>query len=123
MDTIRRNPTLQAQLLAQWLFDGTGLMGVGPSTQFGWLRVPDSESFFADLGLDEDPSAGPTSAHFELIPSLWTLALCVGWRLVLIRVLVHRALAVERIRLKTRPSPRRGQLLLVHRGRRLTNCP
>ncbi|KAI0754898.1 alcohol oxidase [Daedaleopsis nitida] len=68
LDNIRRNTTLAAELISQWEVDGTGPMGLAPSSQFGWLRVPDSANFFASLGLDEDPSAGPTSAHFEMIP-------------------------------------------------------
>ncbi|KAI0712308.1 alcohol oxidase [Earliella scabrosa] len=65
LDDVHRNSTLEAELLTQWQNNGTGLLALGPANQLGWLRV--NSSLFTSLG-EEDPSAGPTSAHFELIP-------------------------------------------------------
>lgn len=76
LDDINRNSTLAAQALAQWQVNGTGPLGLSPASQFGWLRV--SDSVFESFGI-EDPSAGPTSAHFELIPVVSTYGLR-NWR-------------------------------------------
>ncbi|KAI0769966.1 alcohol oxidase [Fomes fomentarius] len=64
-DDIRTNSTFAAQLLAQWQNYGTGLLGLGPANLIGWFRA--NSSVLASVGA-RDPSAGPTSAHFELIP-------------------------------------------------------
>ncbi|RPD62463.1 alcohol oxidase [Lentinus tigrinus ALCF2SS1-7] len=66
LDNLRRNATLAAEALAQWKVNGTGPLGLAGGSQLGWLRVPNASEFFAALGA-EDPSAGPTSAHFEMI--------------------------------------------------------
>ncbi|RPD62462.1 alcohol oxidase [Lentinus tigrinus ALCF2SS1-7] len=66
LDNIARNATLAAQVLAQWQANGTGPLSLGGGTQRGFLRINDSDSFFASLGTS-DPSAGPTSAHYEFI--------------------------------------------------------
>ncbi len=64
-DDIRTNSTFAAQLMAQWQTNGTGLLGLGPANLIGWFRA--NSSLLESLGA-QDPSAGPTSAHFELIP-------------------------------------------------------
>lgn len=64
-DDIRTNSTFAAQLMAQWRTNGTGLLGLGPANLIGWFRA--NSSLLESLGA-QDPSAGPTSAHFELIP-------------------------------------------------------
>ena len=62
---MRINSTLASELFAQWQINGTGRLGLGPANELTWFRA--SENIFASLG-EEDPSAGPTSAHYELIP-------------------------------------------------------
>ncbi|KAI0313145.1 hypothetical protein OF83DRAFT_1213269 [Amylostereum chailletii] len=64
LDNLRLNATLAAEALDLWKINGTGPLGLGPANQFGWLRVPQNSSVFVN---ESDPSAGPTSAHFELI--------------------------------------------------------
>ncbi|KAM5534951.1 hypothetical protein V8D89_011324 [Ganoderma adspersum] len=66
-DNLRRNSTLAAEALALWQINGTGPLVLSTSSQFGWLRVPEAADFFQSFGMS-DPSAGSTSAHFELIP-------------------------------------------------------
>ena len=66
LDNLRRNSTLAAEALALWKINGTGPLGLGGSTQFGWLRVPGATEFFRSFGI-RDSSPGLTSAHFELI--------------------------------------------------------
>ncbi|KAI0712239.1 alcohol oxidase [Earliella scabrosa] len=66
LDDVHRNATLSAELLEIWKINGTGLIGLPPTNQFGWYRA--NASVFSSLGA-EDPSAGPTSANFELIIS------------------------------------------------------
>ncbi|KAI0039712.1 GMC oxidoreductase [Auriscalpium vulgare] len=62
-DDIRRNNTVASEELAQWQTSRTGLLTLPPSAQIGWFRVPDKSGIFAG----GDPSAGPTSPHFEFI--------------------------------------------------------
>ncbi|VDC04855.1 unnamed protein product [Peniophora sp. CBMAI 1063] len=63
-DNIRNDATLAAELLEQWNTTRTGFLADGPNNVFGWLRIPDNSSIFSTA---KDPSAGPTSAHIELI--------------------------------------------------------
>ena len=64
LDDIRYNVSLAAELLEQWNTTRTGIFADGPNNVFGWLRIPDNSSIFSNA---TDPSAGSTSAHFELI--------------------------------------------------------
>ncbi|KAI0313068.1 alcohol oxidase [Amylostereum chailletii] len=65
LDDITRNATLAADLLDQWETTRTGIFaGVGAG-QFIWSRLAANSSIFGEVG---DPSAGPTSAHFEIVP-------------------------------------------------------
>ncbi|KAH9933135.1 alcohol oxidase [Epithele typhae] len=66
LDDLHRSANLTAEQLQLWMTNGTGLLGLPPTNQFMWLRANDST--FTDIGA-EDPSAGPTSAHFEIIIS------------------------------------------------------
>ncbi|KAI0770376.1 alcohol oxidase [Fomes fomentarius] len=67
LDDVHRNATLAAELLAFWeKTNGAGLIGLPPTNQFLWLRA--DSSVFSKLGA-KDPSAGQTSANFELIIS------------------------------------------------------
>ncbi|KZV70517.1 GMC oxidoreductase [Peniophora sp. CONT] len=64
LDNIRLNASFAAELFDEWNTTRTGPFADGPANVFGWLRVPDNSSIFSNA---TDPSAGPTSAHFELI--------------------------------------------------------
>ena len=64
LDNLAQNATLAAEQLQQWERNRTGELVIGPSNQFGWLRLPDNASIFQSVA---DPSAGPTSAHYQLI--------------------------------------------------------
>ncbi|KAH9913485.1 alcohol oxidase [Epithele typhae] len=66
LDDLHRSANLTAEQLQLWMTNGTGFLGLPPSDQFMWLRANDS--IFTDIDA-EDPSAGPTSAHFEIIIS------------------------------------------------------
>ncbi|PIL22609.1 hypothetical protein GSI_15299 [Ganoderma sinense ZZ0214-1] len=66
LDDLHRNTTFAAEQLQIWEANGTGLIGLPPTNQFGWFRA--NASVFKDLKA-KDPSAGPTSANFELIIS------------------------------------------------------
>ncbi|KZV68609.1 GMC oxidoreductase [Peniophora sp. CONT] len=64
LDNIRLNASFAAELFEEWNTTRTGPFADGPNNAFGWLRVPDNSSIFSNT---TDPSAGPTSAHFEFI--------------------------------------------------------
>ena len=78
LDDLHRNATLAAEQLQIWEVNGTGLIGLPPTNQFAWLRV--DSSVFEELNAT-DPSAGTTSANFEMIISVRTLWL-TEWSLV-----------------------------------------
>jgi hypothetical protein len=59
--------------LAQWNKDHTGVMGDQGFRQLGWFRVPPTDSIFKTY---RDPSAGPTSAHYELIFGVSLVFMC-----------------------------------------------
>ncbi|KAI0270475.1 aryl-alcohol-oxidase from pleurotus Eryingii [Gloeopeniophorella convolvens] len=63
-DDYARDPALLAQTLAQWATNRTGQFATPPAAQIGWFRVPDNASIFET---EQDPSAGPTSPHYEFI--------------------------------------------------------
>jgi choline dehydrogenase-like flavoprotein len=64
LDQIRENATFATDVLGQWNATRTGpFVSIG-GTQFGWFRIPTNSPVFANA---TDPSAGPTSAHYEFI--------------------------------------------------------
>ena len=63
-DTINRNTTLFNSLLQQWKTNRTGAMSSIGSSQVGWFRLPESDAIWKT---EQDPSAGPTSPHYELL--------------------------------------------------------
>lgn len=67
LDNTRINSTFAAEQLQQWNETRTGDLVLGPGNQLGWLRLPENSSIFAKV---TDPSAGPSSAHFEFIPTV-----------------------------------------------------
>lgn len=64
LDPLVQNKTFVAAQLAQWQVNRTGELSLGAANQFGWLRLPNDSSIYKTI---DDPSAGPTSAHYELI--------------------------------------------------------
>ncbi|KAH9915159.1 aryl-alcohol-oxidase from pleurotus Eryingii [Epithele typhae] len=64
LDPIARNATLLAELVAGWEQKHAGLMANGGTNQVAWLRIPADDGVWAT---EEDPSAGPTSPHFEIL--------------------------------------------------------
>ncbi|KAI0687622.1 alcohol oxidase [Cytidiella melzeri] len=58
------DPTFAAEELALWQKNHTGELGLPTGNQNGWLRLPANSTIFKNT---TDPSAGPSSAHFELI--------------------------------------------------------
>ncbi|KAF8808842.1 aryl-alcohol oxidase-like protein [Phlegmacium glaucopus] len=66
LDPLLQNATFSAGQLSQWMQNRTGEFSLGASNQFGWLRLPSNASIFKTV---QDPSAGPTSAHYEFIPT------------------------------------------------------
>ncbi|KAF4615922.1 hypothetical protein D9613_011346 [Agrocybe pediades] len=64
LDVITTNETAANNILTQWVTSKTGRYANVSGNIFAWLRASASLfSFFTP-----DPSAGPTSAHFELYP-------------------------------------------------------
>ncbi|KAF7777703.1 CAZyme family AA3 [Agaricus bisporus var. burnettii] len=57
------NPTLLAEALEQWNSSRTGPLSNIVNHSVIWGRLPNNASF-------DDPSAGPTSPHWELLPSV-----------------------------------------------------
>ncbi|KAG1837492.1 GMC oxidoreductase-domain-containing protein, partial [Suillus subluteus] len=64
-EAVGRNASLAADLLEQWNTTGTGLFSDPGANQIGWMRLAPNSSIFQQY---PDPSAGPTSAHYELMP-------------------------------------------------------
>ncbi|KAI0339469.1 aryl-alcohol oxidase-like protein [Trametopsis cervina] len=54
-----RQPAFAAAQLVLWKTNRTGVLGLPSANQYGWFRLPLSANV-------EDPSAGPTSAHWEI---------------------------------------------------------
>ena len=116
LDNVRRNSTFASQALVLWQINGTGPLSLGTASQYGWLRVPQAADFFQSFGIG-DPSAGPTSAHFELIPVV-SLKISVSFLIVwLIDCLHPEPICIESHRVTCRRS-----FLLDHRGGHLANC-
>jgi choline dehydrogenase-like flavoprotein len=63
-ETVERNATLAAELLAQWNSTRTGPFVDPPTGPIGWLRIPDNSSIFESF---PDPAAGPKTPHYELL--------------------------------------------------------
>ncbi|KAE9395797.1 aryl-alcohol oxidase-like protein [Gymnopus androsaceus JB14] len=61
-DEFTRNATKISELVEEWNNSRTGPLVDAPARQLAWLRLP-------DIDPAEDPSAGPNSAHLELVIS------------------------------------------------------
>ncbi|KAK7435070.1 hypothetical protein VKT23_019878 [Stygiomarasmius scandens] len=59
-DDVIRNSTLFQQTLDVWTNERKGLFSTSPTSTLGYMRIPQGEGA-------EDPTAGPTSAHTEII--------------------------------------------------------
>lgn len=66
-DPILRNQTMLAEVLQQWTESHTGPASSPGGNQVGWIRLPKNASIFETV---QDPSAGPTSGHYEMIISV-----------------------------------------------------
>lgn len=82
LDTLTRNGTFLSEELALWTTNKTGYLVNSAGNQWGWLRVPDDEQSIWEDGNNgkgrlEDPSAGPTAAHYELIFTVNILSMSV----------------------------------------------
>ncbi|VDB94040.1 unnamed protein product [Peniophora sp. CBMAI 1063] len=64
LDSFTRNSTAVADALNQWIANRTGFDTTVATNLFSWVRLPDNSSAIETFG---DPSAGPTSAHLELL--------------------------------------------------------
>ena len=115
LDNLVRNSTFAAQALAQWQIDGTGQLGLSDVSQFGWLRVPQATDFFHSFGIS-DPSAGLTSAHFELIPFV-SFNVSISFIIWL-----SGCFSPEWIPFECCPVTCRGPLLLNHRRGHFADC-
>ncbi len=82
LDDVHRNATLSAEQLELWKVNGSGFLGLPPTNQFNWLRT--NSSVFSSLNTT-DPSAGPTSANFELIISVSTLLPLIRFSRLIVR--------------------------------------
>jgi choline dehydrogenase-like flavoprotein len=63
-DEMFRDPQLMAKYKAQWNKDGSGPLSSALANALGWFRMPDNSPVLKKY---PDPTAGPDSAHFELI--------------------------------------------------------
>lgn len=63
-DDFGRNVTALVEVTQQWEQTRTGQFATPPAAQIGWFRLPDNSSIFET---EADPSAGPTSPHYEFI--------------------------------------------------------
>ncbi|KAI9428999.1 hypothetical protein H4582DRAFT_2155697, partial [Lactarius indigo] len=63
-DDYARNATALAEATQQWETTRAGQFASPPAAQIGWFRLPDNSSIFKT---EADPSAGPTSPHYEFI--------------------------------------------------------
>lgn len=61
---VRRDPSVLSDQLAQYNATGQGPLVNTICNHIGWLRVPDDSDVWQS---GQDPSAGPTSAHYELV--------------------------------------------------------
>ena len=64
LDNLTLNLTYQAEQLNLWVTNKTGDFTLGACNQWAWQRLPEDDQVFNTV---EDPSAGPTSPHYQLI--------------------------------------------------------
>ncbi|KAI0757745.1 alcohol oxidase [Daedaleopsis nitida] len=64
LDNITLNTTFQAEQLDLWVKERTGDFTLGACNQWAWQRLPEDDAIFQKV---QDPSAGSTSPHYQLI--------------------------------------------------------
>ncbi|KAI0033001.1 alcohol oxidase [Vararia minispora EC-137] len=64
LDVIGFNASYNSEVLAEWQENKTGPLTLNACNQLGWFRNPEQYTTVDDI---PDPSAGPTSGHYELI--------------------------------------------------------
>lgn len=72
IDEVARNATLEEDDLVEWNTTGTGQFTDPGANQIVWARLPSNCSIFKH----GDPSAGPNTAHLELLPVVSTRPVC-----------------------------------------------
>ncbi len=98
LDNLVTNTTLQAEALALWQSNRTGDFTLGVCNQWVWGRLPDNDPIFNEV---VDPSAGPTSPHYQLIFSVSLIILHLNCILRVARIIDEAGCAISRIS----PSP------------------
>ena len=73
VDPVYRNATLFNELLQEWEDERQGLMTSNVGNNLGWLRLSTDDPIWKT---ERDPSAGPTSPHYELIFQVRLVKLC-----------------------------------------------
>ena len=73
LDPLARNTTLLSDLLAAWNETHAGILADPGTNHVGWLRFPDDDPIWETY---KDPSAGPTSPHYELLFRVCTTRFC-----------------------------------------------
>ena len=99
LDALRENATFAANQLAQWENNQTGEYALPSSNQFGWLRLPENASIFQTV---QDPSAGPTSGHYELIFSVSLIPSNLS--ILFLKCLLNRINSCPSLRLSRPPA-------------------
>lgn len=66
-EQLQRNATYAAEQLNLWQTSRRGILVDGTFNTIGWLRLPKNSSIFQRF---LDPSPGPNTAHFELLPTV-----------------------------------------------------
>lgn len=72
VDDIARNVTLATDALIEWTTSGQGPLTFNGANQILYSRLPNNSPVLSH----GDPSAGPTSAHFELLLAVCIRVLC-----------------------------------------------
>lgn len=97
-DGLTQNATFAAEQLEEWKNGRTGELVAGPSNQLGWFRLPENSPIFDSA---PDPSAGPTSAHYEFIFTVSLMFICRSPKFAAAPYICSE----ERFRLLLRSSP------------------
>jgi choline dehydrogenase-like flavoprotein len=66
LDELRTNETFAAEAFNEWESARQGPLVIGGGNTWSWSRVADNAGLFDGVSVT-DPSAGSTSAHYELI--------------------------------------------------------
>ncbi|KAG6821656.1 hypothetical protein H0H93_007631, partial [Arthromyces matolae] len=63
-DDFTRNTSAKEQDIAFWKATGTGFLVDTIASHLGFIRLPSNDPIYKT---NADPSAGPTSGHYELL--------------------------------------------------------